>query len=726
MTTINKIITPIISSALILFLSYPGPLFAQESGKPAGDRGEDLQEFMEEGMKEISYYSLDELLNVEVEVASLFSEDELVVGSSVSSISGEKMKNMGVRRTHEAFMNDTSIITVPFIVGAYITSIRGYTSTTSLTGIATLLDGVPMNEISTASSSYALQNWEAGTLKKIELIKGPGSAIYGSDAFHGVISLMTYESERDEYNVEAAGAYPMYYEGSFGISQGMYNNFIRIDASASASGQGDTRQEYSYPDAATSSTKYSERSNKYDSESGVLKISIKPSDKLKFKIGSYIGHFKNEESPSLYSTAFNLEDKDTSAGKSLFIMNRGSALYLPGKGISVELSSFYWFSKNSDEIMVLPDTDFLPVNIAPGGAIQTFDINPTRFGVTLTVKQPDNDLNLQWLIAYSFDQSRMYDSDYEVSAVETGAVLDKGEYKTAGLKRDINSVFGQVKWGAINRKLYIIGGGRVDNYSDFGTQFTPRGSIIFLPFADSSIKALYGRAFRAPNGTETEGVSGLVQMKGNPDMKPETIDIYELALINKTSKSKFNITSWYSYWKNGIIAERVEGDPVYNSIYENKTKSYSYGAEINTAYSIFQNLMVELGFTYMKSVALDAEDMDNPDKKSDVVYTACPIYSGNLGIYYTLKTFDINFYLNNRFYFGMKDYPSTANPGSEDLPPYYRVDMDISKVVAERLTFHLNIRNMLNRENSVPSVVGAEGGYEEPGISVLLRAGYRL
>jgi hypothetical protein len=74
---------------------------------------------MEEGMKEIDYYSLEEILNVQVEVASLFAEDELVVGSTVSSTSSRKWKEFGARRMHEAFNNEMGVHTTPNIAGKY-------------------------------------------------------------------------------------------------------------------------------------------------------------------------------------------------------------------------------------------------------------------------------------------------------------------------------------------------------------------------------------------------------------------------------------------------------------------------------------------------------------------------------------------------------------------------------------------------------------------------------
>jgi hypothetical protein len=54
------------------------------------------------------------------------------------------------------------------------------------------------------------------------------------------------------------------------------------------------------------------------------------------------------------------------------------------------------------------------------------------------------------------------------------------------------------------------------------------------------------------------------------------------------------------------------------------------------------------------------------------------------------------------------------------------MDLNISKIITDKSEIYLDIREILNRNNRVPSVIGAKNGELEPGISVLLRAGYNL
>ena len=74
----------------------------------------------------------------------------------------------------------------------------------------------------------------------------------------------------------------------------------------------------------------------------------------------------------------------------------------------------------------------------------------------------------------------------------------------------------------------------------------------------------------------------------------------------------------------------------------------------------------------------------------------------------------------------MREAPESVKPLPDKLPAYYRMDISASKATADNLELFLNVKNVLNRENRMPSVLGAEDGYLEPGISVMLRAGYKL
>jgi outer membrane receptor protein involved in Fe transport len=69
---------------------------------------------------------------------------------------------------------------------------------------------------------------------------------------------------------------------------------------------------------------------------------------------------------------------------------------------------------------------------------------------------------------------------------------------------------------------------RYDYYSDFGSTINPRLALVWSTRRDLTTKLLYGRAFRAPSFAETRNINNPVAL-GNPDLRPETIHTGELA-----------------------------------------------------------------------------------------------------------------------------------------------------------------------------------------------------
>lgn len=725
--SVKKRLQIIILSTAMSFLIIPADISARELKDTEDLQTEELDEFMEDAMHEIDFYSLEELLDVEVEVASLFAEDELVVGSMVSSITSEQWKRLGARRTSDALANELSVLTVPHILGSNLAIIRGYATDSSNKGVAYLVDGVPLNTFIACDISQTA-NFDLGVLDRIELIKGPGSAIYGSDAFHGVVSMKTFESEKDHYSVNAAGAYPLYGDANVKISQGFDGNLFRLNFSAATSGQAPLEQdyEYDYPGSSFPPTNPAEgegtRETSYNSHTGVLKLDINPSRQLKIRLGSYInaGDFNDYPGLSTFPVSGSLEKYDTTHQETFSYFENVSATYTLANDISIEGKGYHYYY---DQKAV--------IQIDMYGSTNHNDYEGSRIGADLIIKQPDNSLNLQWLIAYSYSYLQAIDGKTYNTVKPPSTIPVSSETENfADRSRTIHSAYTQTKWGMLKDTLYLLLGCRLDNYSDYGNQVTPRGGVILLPTEKTSVKALYGRAFRAGAATEVYGIYGYINE--NKDIKPETIDIYELIMMYKEKKYKVTLNGYYSRWENGIITEldlaayTRTGAPLTPV---NKGINESYGGECSIFYSI-DPVAFDLGLSYVRSRAVETLRPDIGSMGNEIIekedYVAFPEYIANLGFYYTLTSIDINFYLKNRFYYGMKEthYNYKSEPG--DLPLYWRADLNISKIIDRRAELFLDIHNLFNRKNYLPSLYGAHGGYEEPGISVLLRAGYKL
>lgn len=663
--------------------------------------------------------SMDELMNVDVNVsvASLFLEDELLIGSSVASITPDEWNRLGAKRLSDALRRQTCVVPYYSLVGSTILAVRGYTSSASSRGTTVLIDGIQINDYSFSSGSYLIPSWNLGTLSKIEMIKGPGSAIYGSDAFHGVLSLKTFESETDHYSAQCTGGYPEYYEGSAQISQGFGDNF-RINASAGYTRQGDQDITYKYNDKygyppllIQPASGEGTRSEEYENSTGILKLKYTPADKIKINIAGYAYKWKAGEFPGIssgFTNGLNLHENNMQGVEgSLSTLLSSSVTYnLPHK-ISIEASG----SKN--DINSKPYYNIFPLS----EDIKLFtDIKLSTTSGRLLIKQPDNSLHIQWFIGYSY-------TDMKIIELHTKNTLVSDSWEEdiiSGAHRVYNSIFTQIKWGILDDIFYILAGGRIDLYSGMNPHFTPRTGLIYLPTKKSSIKALYGQGFSAPTASEQKAASD--RILGDPDIRPETIDVYELIYTQKGIGWRISASLFYSIWKDGIGVTTLE-EPVtqygneYNTKYENTEKSESRGTEIDAFLSI-DPFVIDLGFSYVVSKQLDVEG------EGDVEYGAYPAYVSFAGLNYNIRPLETSFTLNIRSEFNRKEN-SFPEKNPDDLDDYTRIDLNITKILVDSIEMALNIRNLLNNKDlASPSVTGAEYGNPEQGINGTIRIKY--
>ena len=78
----------------------------------------------------------------------------------------------------------------------------------------------------------------------------------------------------------------------------------------------------------------------------------------------------------------------------------------------------------------------------------------------------------------------------------------------------------------ITQSLSLATGARWDHYNSFGNTVNPRVALIWKPREGTTLKLLYGQAFRAPN-TYQLGYENATNQRANPNLQPETIQTYE-------------------------------------------------------------------------------------------------------------------------------------------------------------------------------------------------------
>lgn len=147
--------------------------------------------------------------------------------------------------------------------------------------------------------------------------------------------------------------------------------------------------------------------------------------------------------------------------------------------------------------------------------------------------------------------------------------------------------------------LLLSAGLRYDHFEGFGGTTNPRLGLICSPLADTTVKLLYGTAFRAPNAYERFYTA--VAQKGNPDLKPETIETYELILEQYFWQRRFRGTLVGFYYTIDDLIN-LETDPVDELlVFRNLGHTTSRGVEIELEGRWPNGLLGRVSYTYQQS-----------------------------------------------------------------------------------------------------------------------------
>ncbi|HED66740.1 MAG TPA: hypothetical protein ENJ09_14445, partial [Planctomycetes bacterium] len=185
--------SPILRAAATaaLLTCLPGPAATQTLSDPIAlmgteDQGVDLTDL-----------SLEELMNIEVTVASRTKQKLSDVPAAVYVLTGDEIRRAGFSSVQEALRMVPGFQVSHWTNNMWDVTARGYGNGTSLTNSAFLnqllvmIDGVPVYSPQFAGVWWALQDVDLADIDRIEVIRGPGGIIWGANAEHGVVHIIT-------------------------------------------------------------------------------------------------------------------------------------------------------------------------------------------------------------------------------------------------------------------------------------------------------------------------------------------------------------------------------------------------------------------------------------------------------------------------------------------------------------------------------------------------------
>jgi iron complex outermembrane receptor protein len=146
--------------------------------------------------------------------------------------------------------------------------------------------------------------------------------------------------------------------------------------------------------------------------------------------------------------------------------------------------------------------------------------------------------------------------------------------------------------------LILNAGVRYDHYKIFGDTVNPRVGIIYNPWKKTTLKFIYGEAFRAPNAYELYYGDNITQ-KANLQLNPEKIRTYEIILEQYVKNYRFSVSGFYYGMKNMISQQIDPSDGLI--VYQNIDEVESKGAEFELQGKWARDIEGRLSYTYQET-----------------------------------------------------------------------------------------------------------------------------
>ncbi|WP_207682497.1 TonB-dependent receptor plug domain-containing protein [Desulfonema magnum] len=653
---------------------------------------------------ELAFYALEERM---MTTATKTKKTLRQAPAIATVITGDEIRSMGARNLTDVLKTVPGFGVSINETGWQMFEVRGIRTRDS-EKILVMIDGHRVNNSYYGSALvHIFDNLSVEKVKQVEIIRGPGSALYGANAFVGVINVITKDG--DDVNgadVTVAG-------GNFDTKKinliggkSFKDKDIKVFGSVDYS---DTDGDDVIIKADTIA------GTPFSMTPGNADLYLKKTEALlKVSYGNLIfkGHFLQQDKGSYIGFANALTDDNTYKTKDSWAELEYSRAFTDK--FSASLRTYFDYFKQETKLEVFPEG--FPGY--PDGGVGTPGLKNRTLGGEF---QFDYDLfkGNHLIVGFNYEHIKQYDVgqrlNFDPWTFEPIASLQDVS-SWANFNKDVTrkvwAVYVQDEW-AIRNNLSITAGVRYDNYDDFGSTTNPRAGLVWNFLEHADLKLLYGQAFRAPNFIELYNDSNPSAV-GNPNLEPEKIKTYEASLGYRFGDSYMMNLNYFHNDIDDLIAVDTFVTP---AKYTNLGGAEVSGIEVVLNGRYNQTDYWKVAYTWQ-----DPKDKDT-DKELPFVPTHRINFSANYGISNYLEIHTDVIWTGER--------PRPEGDTREDSDAYTTVDLALTaKNFFRNLELQLAFHNLFDAEYEDPDLSGVQKlipyDYPREGLSALFSVTYRF
>ncbi len=591
----------------ILLISMVCLLFVESSY--GTDKNFSRERWYQTAAEDLLDLPLEELVKIKVvTIASGHRQTVQEAPAVTSVITAEEIESMGAQTLSQVLETVAGLHVARNAMSNYpIYVIRGIFTPVNAE-VLFLVNGIPLKDLSYGNRGLGNWEWPLANIERIEVIRGPGSAIYGADAFAGVINVITKTYE-DLKGVEAGVRW-----GSFNTKEawllhgGSWAGFtvaaslqylatdghqplIEEDIQTSYDQQFGTQASLT-PNKANLAQEFLGTQVEFSRDSWLWRIGYQQRDDLGMGVGSSLdlegsldAHLLHSE--LIYHPKILNSNWDITAQLSFQeLSNFGIYHLFPPQAFGGAYPAGMISHQGTSEHHVRFETH---------GFYTGWADHRLRLGI-----------GYEYADLYDMFEARNHGpgtSEQELPL--NSSIVNFTDTPSASLPetgRQLHYLSVQDEWELLPTWT-LTTGLRYDEYSDFGNTLNPRLALVWRTSPKLTTKLLYGTAFRAPSFVEFYLNDSQVQ--GNPQLKPEAISTWELG---------FNYAVMNFNWATNVFHYRIDDKIAYTRDTNNVFKSQNvgqwegYGLELEGDWQIKPDLNVSANYSYQHTVDMEHDD----------------------------------------------------------------------------------------------------------------------
>lgn len=491
-----------------------------------------------------------------------------------------------------------------------------------------LINGIPITNLFVGDRNQIWGGMPVQAIARIEVIRGPGSAIYGANAFAGVINIIT------KTKADIAGT-------EVGVRAGSFNTWDTWALHGGSWGGFDIAAMLEYHDTngprqlidADAQTSADHAFGTHASLApGPVNLQRENLDarldisRENWRLRAGLQRRRNVGTGAGVSQALDPRGRFASDRWNADLTYHNPEFFTKNWDVTAQLSYLDTSQEVQREVLLFPPgVDFgskqPPNPDFPAGVIGNPEVferhvrfNLSGFYTGFKQHQIRAGVGVHYGDLYDVKETK----NYRIGR-ETGLPRPLGDLRNA--TGDLSLIFLPEK----DRKNYYLffqdvwnfardweltAGVRYDYFSDFGQTINPRLALVWLTRYNLTTKLLYGRAFRAPSFSELFNINNPVAL-GNPNLHPETMDTVELAFDYQPLDTLGLALSLFHYQWNDII--RFVLDPKSKiSTAQNAGEQAGFGLELEADWKFSPNFHLLGNYAFQRSTnKITGEDSGN-------------------------------------------------------------------------------------------------------------------